>query len=350
MPLLETDGPRIPASRRRTDIGDDVEVCIARLLQAAAFDTDLAGVGIVYLDEVDKLAKSDGAGGNGEGRTKDVGGLGVQQVRAPSPRARCSALVLRSALTCESFCARRQALLRLLEGNVVSVTMKGGPDPDAMPPPSSSVHPHSSADLQPSPGRRRKTSPFPSLNGAAGGTGGGFGPSMQASGSKHEQTYSVDTSNVLFIMSGAFVDLDKTILARTRQTGMGFGAVLPKPCKDDEPAAAAAEETGAYRDPSRQEPKTVLDDLELGDLVSYGFIPEFIGPSRLLRLESRWSSRRDALTVLPFVRRSTAGGRLAARPDPDRPPAHPVRAAQLARQAVCPTLPASCAPSAAVDD
>lgn len=63
-----------------TDIGDDVEVCIARLLQAAGFDTELAGVGIVYLDEVDKLAKSD-SGSSGEGRTKDVGGLGVQQVR-----------------------------------------------------------------------------------------------------------------------------------------------------------------------------------------------------------------------------------------------------------------------------
>jgi ATP-dependent protease Clp ATPase subunit len=62
------------------DIGDDVEVCIARLLQAAGFDTELAGVGIVYLDEVDKLAKSD-SGPSGEGRTKDVGGLGVQQVR-----------------------------------------------------------------------------------------------------------------------------------------------------------------------------------------------------------------------------------------------------------------------------
>jgi hypothetical protein len=62
----------------------------------------------------------------------------------------------------------------------VSVTMKGGPDPDAPPPPPLHLHP----DHLPSSGRRRKTSPFPSMGGAA---GGGMGPGVQVQSAKHEQ-------------------------------------------------------------------------------------------------------------------------------------------------------------------
>lgn len=62
----------------------------------------------------------------------------------------------------------------------MSVTMKGGPDQDAMS--QHPMHPHGPVDLSTSPGRRRKTSPFPSM------AGSGFGPTgVQVAGSKHEQ-------------------------------------------------------------------------------------------------------------------------------------------------------------------
>jgi ATP-dependent Clp protease ATP-binding subunit ClpX len=69
---------------------------------------------------------------------------------------------------------------------------------------------------------------------------------------------------------------DKTILARTRQTGIGFGATLPKAKKSDESVETPA--GGSSSSPGRPaEPKATLDDLDMEDLVSYGFIPEFVG-------------------------------------------------------------------------
>lgn len=80
-------------------VGEDVETCIERLLVEADWDTTKAGRGIVFIDEVDKIARF-GGGVSGAGRTsagggKDVGGEGVQQ-----------------------------GLLKILEGTIVSVPDK----------------------------------------------------------------------------------------------------------------------------------------------------------------------------------------------------------------------------------
>lgn len=74
------------------DIGEDVETCVHRLLVAADWDADRASRGIIFIDEIDKLSRSSSAP-----RTKDVSGEGVQQ-----------------------------ALLKILEGTIVSVPDKDG--------------------------------------------------------------------------------------------------------------------------------------------------------------------------------------------------------------------------------
>ncbi|KAJ3297441.1 hypothetical protein HK104_000520 [Borealophlyctis nickersoniae] len=160
-------------------VGEDVETCIYRLLQNADFDVTRAQKGIVFIDEIDKIARrTDSANPN----QRDVSGEGVQQ-----------------------------GLLRMLEGTVVNVTVKPG---TAM-------------------GKR--------------------GP--QQSG----EVYNVDTSNILFICSGAFIGLDKIIQERMGVKGsIGFDA----PVGDD----ASTSPTG-----------NPLDDAEPDDLIKYGFIPEFVG-------------------------------------------------------------------------
>ena len=74
------------------DVGDDVEMCVQRLLQASNWDPYRAGTGIIYIDEADKLARRTAGG---DGMQRDVGGEGVQQ-----------------------------ALLRMMEGSIVTVTAK----------------------------------------------------------------------------------------------------------------------------------------------------------------------------------------------------------------------------------
>ncbi|KIY45885.1 hypothetical protein FISHEDRAFT_48326 [Fistulina hepatica ATCC 64428] len=119
---------------KATDVGEDVEMAIQRLLQASDYDPLRASMGIVYIDEIDKIArKSSSTGSDG---TRDVGGEGVQQ-----------------------------ALLRMMEGAVVSVQSKS-------------------------------------------------------------EVFHVDTSNVLFILSGAFVGLDKIISRRKSKGSIGFTANL----------------------------------------------------------------------------------------------------------------------------
>ncbi|KAJ7086615.1 P-loop containing nucleoside triphosphate hydrolase protein [Mycena epipterygia] len=156
-------------------IGDDPELCIQRLLTVANGDPIRASMGIVYIDEIDKIARKSGTDGS-----RDVGGEGVQQ-----------------------------ALLRMMEGATITV-----------------AKPATGAD---------------------------------ALGGKSEAQYHIDTTNVLFILSGAFVGMDDIVRLRLAENrgSMGFASnhyftAMPKV-------------------------QNGLDQLvEPTDLVKYGLIPEFV--------------------------------------------------------------------------
>jgi len=223
-------------------VGEDAEMCIHRLLQASNWDPMRASTGIVCIDEADKIARRNGGGSGTGGR--DVGGEGVQQ-----------------------------ALLRMIEGATVTVHAKGASDPSA--PPGS-----------PGPGAGMPMGPD-IVPGRGGGGGGNAGPKSE--------TYQVDTSNVLFILSGAFVGLDKIILNRMSKGSIGFGAPLP----------TEAESNSAFMpfftSNEKKDDVAVLDMVEPSDLISFGYIPEFI--SRLPSVTAlRPLSVSDMLRVLTEVR------------------------------------------------
>jgi ATP-dependent Clp protease ATP-binding subunit ClpX len=149
-------------------VGEDVENVLLSLIQAANYDIEKAERGIIYIDEIDKIARKS----ENTSITRDVSGEGVQQ-----------------------------ALLKIIEGTVANVPPTGG-----------RKHPQ-------------------------------------------QEYIKINTSNILFIVGGAFEGIDKIIARRIGRKKVGFGSELGR----------------------KTEEKHILSEIQPEDLLRFGLIPELIG-------------------------------------------------------------------------
>lgn len=151
-------------------VGEDVENVLLKLINAADGNIAAAEHGIIFIDEIDKIARKS----ENTSITRDVSGEGVQQ-----------------------------ALLKIIEGTVASVPPQGG-----------RKHPN-------------------------------------------QEMLQIDTTNILFILGGAFVGLDKIVEQRTSERSMGFGSRVGQI--------------------EAEEKVRLLSQTTPDDLVKFGLIPELIG-------------------------------------------------------------------------
>jgi ATP-dependent Clp protease ATP-binding subunit ClpX len=218
-------------------IGEDVEVVIQRLLAASNYDVARAEQGIICLDEIDKIATAKVSHG------KDVSGEGVQQ-----------------------------ALLKIIEGTTVQVQAK-----------TERSAPNRHGSSMPPPGWQPNHPP------GSHSSGGSSGPPQGGKG----EVYNVRTDNILFICTGAFVGLHKTILDRISRGSIGFNAHVRASSPDSSTSNPHSTTLKGSKDneslfrkhlpfftpalPGAQDEFNTLDLVEPADLQRYGMIPELVG-------------------------------------------------------------------------